>query len=314
MGEAVSDASDIRTRRIPLSGGGAIPALGFGTLVGDKALTVSATKAALDAGFRHLDCAERYRNEPEVAEALRQSMREGVSRQELFITTKVWNTNHRPGRVEAACDGSLKRLRIDYADLYLVHTPFAFAPGDDQDPRDKDGNVVYDDGVTLLETWSAMERLVECGKCRAIGLSDIGLDKLEPLFDAARIKPAVLQVEAHPYLPQIELLQFCKARGIVLLAFAPVGHGIHPGPLDDPAVEAIAKRIGRTPGQVLLAWGVQRGTAVLTTPKSSGRARENFDISLLPDDAMREIDAIETRQRLNTVVHTGVPGFIARGK
>jgi aldehyde reductase len=112
---------------------------------------------------------------------------------------------------------------VDYLDLYLSHTPFAFQPGDEQDPHDQDGNVIYDRGITLLDTWRAMENLVDRGKCRAIGLSDIGLEELQPLYEAARIKPAVIQVESHPYLPETELLEFCKARGIVLLAFAPFG-------------------------------------------------------------------------------------------
>jgi alcohol dehydrogenase (NADP+) len=224
----------------------------------------------------------------------------------------VWNTNHRPERVEPAFEGSLGRLGLDYLDLYLIHTPFAFQPGDEFDPRDENGNVIYDRDVTLLDTWRAMESLVDHGKCRAIGLSDLSLDKLKPIYEAARIKPAVVQVESHPYLPETELLEFCKEKGIVLLAFAPVGHGMRPGLLEDPVILAIAARIGKTPGQVLLAWAVQRGTALLTTPKSPGRAKENFDISALPEDAFDEINGIATRHRLNDVVNTGSPGFIPR--
>jgi aldehyde reductase len=201
-----------------------------------------------------------------------------------------------------------------YLDLYLIHTPFAFQPGDEQDPRDQNGNVLYDHGVTLLDTWKAMESLVDHGKCRAIGLSDIGLNELKLVYESPRIKPAVVQVEAHPYLPETELLGFCKERGIVFLAFAPLGHGIRPGPLEDPVVSAIAARVGKTPAQVLLAWAVQRGTAVLTTPRTAARARENFDISRLPEDAVDEINRIPIRQRLNAVVNTGVPGFIPQAR
>jgi alcohol dehydrogenase (NADP+) len=290
-----------------------MPALGFGTLIPDAALTISATRDALEAGFRHFDCAERYRNESEVGEALQAGLAaEGLTRKDIFVTTKLWNTNHRPERVEPAFKESLKRLRINYLDLYLIHTPFAFQPGDEQDPRDENGNVIYDSGVTLLDTWRAMEKLVDSGKCRAIGLADVTLDKLLPIYEAARIKPAVVQVEAHPYLPETELLEFCKEKGIVLLAFAPLGHGIRPGPLEDPVVLAIAERIGKTPAQVLLAWAVQRGTAILTTAKTAARARENFDVFPLPEDAFDEINNIQTRQRYNNVVNTGVPGFIPR--
>ena len=310
------ESSDFRTRRLPLNhGAGSIPVLGFGTLIPDLALTISATRSALEAGFRHFDCAERYGNEREVGDALQAGLaaRE-IARQDIFVTTKLWNTNHRPERVKPAFEASLNRLRLDYLDLYLIHTPFAFQPGDNQDPRDQNGNVLYDRGVTLLDTWKAMEDLVDHGRCRAIGLSDIGLNDLLPLYESARIKPAVVQVEAHPYLPETELLEFCDKHNIVLLAFAPLGHGMRPGLLEDPVILAIAARIGKTPAQVLLAWAVQRGTALLTTPKSAERARENFNISALPQDAFDEINRIQTRQRLNDVVNTGSPGFIPRTK
>jgi alcohol dehydrogenase (NADP+) len=292
-----------------------MPALGFGTLIPDPAVTISATKDALAAGFRHFDCAERYGNEREVGEALQSGLtREGITREDIFVTTKLWNSNHRPERVEPAFLASLDRLRLNYLDLYLIHTPFAFQPGDDQDPRDQNGNVIYDRGVTLLDTWRAMESLVDHGRCRAIGLSDITLDALLPIYESAKIKPAVVQVESHPYLPEEELLEFCKVKGIVLLAFAPLGHGIRPGPLEDPVIVAIAARVGKTPAQVLLAWAVQRGTALLTTPRSAARAKENFDISPLPQDAFDEINRIQTRQRLNDVVNTGSPGFIPQSR
>jgi alcohol dehydrogenase (NADP+) len=312
----MTTSPDFRTLRIPLKhGSGQIPAVGFGTLIPEPPVTLSATRDALDAGFRHFDCAERYRNEREVGEALRAGFAAGgVRREDVFMTTKVWNTNHLPERVQPAFEGSLDRLGLDYLDLYLIHTPFAFQPGENQDPRDAQGNVIYDEGVTLLDTWHAMERLVDQGKCNAIGLSDVGLEQLVPLYEAGRIKPSVVQVEAHPYLPETELLEFCRDKGIVLLAFAPLGHGIRPGPLEDPVILAIAARTGKTPAQVLLAWAIQRGTAMLTTPKTAARARENFDIVALPDDAFAEINAIQTRTRYNQVVKTGSPGFIPRNR
>ena len=310
------ESYDFRMMRIPLNhGSGQIPALGFGTLIPDAALTITATRDALEAGFRHFDCAERYGNEREVGTALQAGLAVGgIAREDIFVTTKLWNSNHRPERVEPAFKASLDRLGLEYLDLYLIHTPFAFKPGDDQDPRDENGNVLYDHEVTLLDTWKAMESLVDHGKCRGIGLSDITVDELKPIYESARIKPAVVQVESHPYLPETELLEFCNAKDIVFLAFAPLGHGMKPGLLEDPIISAIAARVGKTPAQVLLAWAIQRGTAVLTTPRSAARARENFDISRLPEDALDEINRIQTRQRLNPVVSTGVPGFISRGK
>src|SRR5580698_769017 len=315
-GVPVAESSDLRMTKIPLNhGAGHMPALGFGTLIPDAAVTITATRDALEAGFRHFDCAERYGNEREVGRALQAGLAAGgIARENIFVTSKLWNSNHRPERVEPAFEASLDRMRLEYLDLYLIHTPYAFQPGDEQDPRDQNGNVLYDNGVTLLDTWRAMENLVDHGRCRAIGLSDIGLNELLPIYEAARIKPAVVQVESHPYLPETELLEFCKEKKIVFLAFAPLGHGLKPGLLEDPVILAIAARVGKTPAQVLLAWAVQRGTALLTTPKSAARARENLDISALPEDALDEISRIPTRQRLNTVVKTGVPGFIAQGR
>lgn len=156
-------------------GSGAIPALGFGTSLSDRTETRNAVKAAVEIGFRHLDAAERYRNEADVGAALKELFAAGtVRRDELFVTTKLWNNNHRPERVKPALQASLDKLGVEAVDLYLVHTPFAFRPGDDQDPRDRHGAVVYDDGVTLEETWAAMEALVDEGLSRSIGLSEIG--------------------------------------------------------------------------------------------------------------------------------------------
>jgi aldehyde reductase len=147
----------------------------------------------------------------------------GIAREDIFVTTKLWNTNHRPQRVEPAFEASLNRLGLEHLDLYLIHTPFAFQPGDEQDPRDQSGNVIYDNGVTLLDTWRAMESLVDHGRCRAIGLSDISLNDLVPIYESARIKPAVVQLESHPYLPETELLEFCKEKGICFFGFRPTG-------------------------------------------------------------------------------------------
>ncbi len=309
---ATSDT--LRYTKIPLNNGlGAIPAVGFGTLIPDPVVTKEATQTALEVGFRHVDCAERYRNEDAVGDAMRAVFGAGtIRREDVFVTTKLWNTNHRPERVKPAFDASRRRLQIDDVDCYIIHTPFAFRPGDEQDPRDEQGQVIYDPGVTLIETWGALERLVDEGECKSIGLSDITLEKLREIVAAARIRPAVVQVESHPYLPEWELLDFCREHGIVLLAGAVLGHGLDPKVLDDPVITAIAERVHKTPAQVALAWAVQRGTAFLTTSTKPRRIQENFDISALPEDAMREICGITTNVRFNPVIGTGVPGFIPR--
>jgi diketogulonate reductase-like aldo/keto reductase len=307
---------DIRFTRILLNNGSEIPALGFGTLIPDPTETKKAVKAALEVGFRQFDCAERYRNEKEVGEAMKEALRDGkIRREELFVGTKLWNNNHRPERVKPAFEASLKKLQLDYVDLYLIHTPFAFKPGEEQDPRDENGKVIYDEGVTLLDTWRALENLMDQGRCKAIGLSDIGLEKVQEIFESARIKLAVVQVESHPYLPQWDLLDFCKKKGIVLHAFAPLGHGIEPKLVEDPVITTISKRLKKTPAQVLLAWALQRGTAPITTSKNPNRIKENFDVSALPEDAMKEIrEGINTQYRYNPVTETGIPGFIPKGK
>jgi diketogulonate reductase-like aldo/keto reductase len=310
------EPDNLRYTKIPLNiGSGAIPALGFGTLIPDPVATKTATKAALEAGFRQLDASERYRNEKEVGDALQEVFQAGkIKRDDVFVATKLWNNNHRPERVKPAFEASLRKLQLDYVDLYLIHTPFAFRPGDEQDPRDASGNVIYDKGVTLLDTWRAMEALVDEGRCKAIGLSDISTDKVNEIFEAARIKPAVVHVESHPYLPEWDLLAYCRKHGIVLQAFAALGHGSEPKLLEDPLITAIAQRVKKTPAQVLLAWGIQRGTALLTTSTTPRRIKENFEVSTLPEDAVRGIsEGIKSRVRFNTVVETGVPGFIPRG-
>src|SRR6202166_3170873 len=313
----MTESDNLRyTKMLLNNGSGAIPALGFGTLIPDPVATRTATKAALETGFRQLDASERYRNEKEVGEAMQEVFKAGtIKREEVFIATKLWNNNHRFERVEPAFEASLKRLQLDYADLYLIHTPFALQPGDEQDPRDASGNVIYDKGVTLLDTWRALEGLVDEGKCKAIGLSDISLDQTKEIFEAGRIKPAVIHVESHPYLPQWDLLDYCKKNGIVLQAFAALGHSSEPKLLEDPVITAIAKRVNKTPAQVLLAWAIQRGTALLTTATNPTWIKENFEVSTLPQDAMREIsEGIKLQVRFNAVVETGVPGFIPRGK
>jgi diketogulonate reductase-like aldo/keto reductase len=317
MSTAIESARALHDIRMPLNNGhDEIPALGFGTLIPDPIATGVATKAALEAGFRALDASERYRNEKEVGAAIQEVFRAGkIKREEVFIATKVWNNNHRPQRVKPAFEASLKRLQLDYVDLYLIHTPFAFQPGDEQDPRDASGNVIYDKGVTLLDTWGALERLVDEGRCKAIGLSDVSLGQTQEIFEAGRIKPAVVHVESHPYLPQWELLDYCRNHGIVFQAFAALGHNSEPKLLEDPVITAIAKRVNQTPAQVLLAWAIQRGTALLTTATTASRIKENAEVSAIPEEAVKQIsEAVTTRVRFNAVVDSGVPGFIPQGR
>ena len=308
-------ADALSSTAIPLRHGGAsMPAVGFGTLIPDPVAAERAIGDALEVGFRHLDCSERYGNEHVVGAAIVNAFVKGVVRRdELFVTTKLWNNNHRPERVRPAFEASLRRLRLDYVDSYLIHTPYAFQPGVEQDPRDEHGQVIYDPGVSLAETWQAMELLLHEGRCRSIGLSDVSLDQLKQVIAVARVSPAVVQIESHPFLPEWEMLDFCRQQGIAMLAFAPLGHNMEPRVTADPVLAQIAHRVGKTPAQVALAWAVQRGTAFLTTSTRRAHIEENFDLSSLPADALQEIrDQIATNVRFNAVVETGVPGFIPR--
>jgi alcohol dehydrogenase (NADP+) len=258
--------------------------------------------------------AERYRNEHAIGDALQAAFKAGtIRREDVFVTKKLWNTNHRPERVKPAFDAGRRRLQLEYVDCCLIHTRFAFRPGDDQDPRDELGQVIYDSGVTLVETWRALERLVDDGQRKSIGLSDVTLERLREIVAAARIMPAVAQVESHSYLPEWDLFDFRREHGIVLLAFAAVGHGLSQRVVDDPVITTIAERVHKTPVQVALAWAVQRDTAFLTTSTTPRHIQESFEVSTLPEDAMREIrEGITTKVRINAVVGSGVPGFIPR--
>jgi diketogulonate reductase-like aldo/keto reductase len=312
---SMATPGSLRDTRIPIAhGSGALPAVGFGTLIPDLLATKQATQSALEVGFRLLDCAELYRNEEAVGDAMQEIFKAGaILRRDIFVTSKLWNTNHRPERVKLAFEASRRRLQLDYLDCYLIHTPFAFRPGDDDVPRDERGQVIYDSEVTLMETWRAMEELVDEGLCQSIGIADIHLEKLKEIVAAARIKPAVVQVESHPYLPEWELLDFCRVHGIVLQAGAPLGHAIVPRVMDNLVIAKIADRVHKTAAQVALAWAVQRGTAFLTTSIIRSQIQEDFEISFLPEDAMLEIrNSITTNVRLNPVVETGVPGFVRR--
>jgi diketogulonate reductase-like aldo/keto reductase len=196
-------------------------------------------------------------------------------------------------------------------DCYLIHSPFVLRPGDEQDPWNESCQVIYDSVVTLIATWQALERLVDDGQCKSIGLSDVTLEKVREIVAAARIKPAVVQVESHPYPLELDLRDFCREHGIVLLAFAVLGYSLDPKVLGDPVITTIARRVHKTPAQVALAWAVRRGSAFLTTSTKSNYIQENFAVLALPEDAMWEIrDGITTKVRFNTVVRTGVPSFI----
>jgi len=258
--------------------------LGLGTWNAPPGEVGAAVQAALRLGYRHIDCAAIYGNEPEIGAALAAAIGEGVvTREQLWITSKLWNNAHAPEAVAPALERTLADLQLDHLDLYLIHWPVAFRPGVLMPEGAED--LISLEALPLAATWAAMEALVDRGQCRHIGVSNFGIGTLESLLGLARIRPAMNQVELHPYLQQSELLAFCEAQGVHLTGYSPLGTpGLppqlrpagQPVLLEDPTITAIATRRGLTPAQVLLRWALQRGTAVIPKSVSPARLGENL--------------------------------------
>ncbi|ROW03555.1 hypothetical protein VSDG_01255 [Cytospora chrysosperma] len=266
------------TESLKFNNGLTIPAVGLGTWQSKPNEVKNAVEVALKAGYRHIDAAAVYDNEKEVGEGIKAS---GVPRNDIFLTSKLWNTHHKAEDVEKAVDISLADLQTDYLDLYLIHWPVSFRRINDTErfPLDEKtfGMQIID--VPLIETWKAMEALVKKGKLKTIGVSNFSVAKIEEIWDAAEIKPAVNQVELHPYFAQPDLVKWCQNKGIVIQAYSPLGNNIYGAPMaiEDPAVIELAEKLGKTPAQVVLSWVVQRGIVVLTKSVTPSRIKSNFD-------------------------------------
>jgi D-xylose reductase len=291
--------------------------MGFWKVGRDIAADV--TQQAIDCGYRHLDCACDYGNEAEVGEGISAALGSGaVTREQLWVTSKLWNTYHRPGHVRAACERSLRDLQLDYLDLYLIHFPISlrFVPFEERyppewffDPNAESPRLELDP-VPIHETWQAMEELVDAGLVKEIGVCNFGVSLLRDLQASAKIPPAILQVELHPHLIQEKLLRFCRESEIAVTGFSPLGAQSyfalnmaeqHESVLESKAVREIATAHGRTPAQVVLRWGVQRGTAVVPKTSRVERMRENLAIDdfSLTDDQMTAISALNRNRRFN---------------
>ncbi|XP_028362492.1 aldo-keto reductase family 1 member C15-like isoform X4 [Phyllostomus discolor] len=297
---------------VKLNDGHFMPVLGFGTAASHdvpKSKAAEATKMAIDVGFRHIDSAYFYQNEKEVGQAIRDKIADGtVKREDIFYTTKVWATFLRPELVQPALERSLKNLQLDYVDLFIIHIPTAMKPGEDLMPKDANGKVIFDT-VDLRDTWEALEKCKDAGLTKSIGVSNFNHKLLEMILNKPRLKykPVCNQVECHPYLNQSKLLEFCKSKDIILVAYAALGSQKDfewvekDGPvlLEDPILNAIAKKHGRNPGQVALRYQVQRGVVVLAKSFNEKRIKENFqifDFELTPED-MKAIDGLNRNFR-----------------
>lgn len=294
-------------KTIELKNGLSMPAFGLGTWKSDPGEVGRAVDVAVRAGYRHIDCAWIYGNEAEIGEALQALFDEGVvKREELWITSKLWNDAHAPADVEPALRETLANLKLDYLDLYLVHWPVALKKGVFL-PRSAD-DLLGLDQVPLGRTWAAMEALVDAKLCRAIGVSNFSVPKLRDLAAGARLAPMVNQVELHPYLQQNDLLAWCESAGVAVTAYSPLGSRDRadvlkapdePVLLEDETIAAIAKKHEATPAQVLIAWALERGTAVIPKSVTPSRIRENLDAASLrlDEDDMARIAKLDRHRR-----------------
>lgn len=263
-------------------------------------------KDAIDAGYRHFDCAHIYQNENEVGEGINAKIAEGaVKREDIFVTSKLWNTYHNPAAVKGALEATLKHLNLAYIDLYLIHWPMGYADGDTLFPTDANGKVQYSDH-DFVDTYKALEPLVDAGLTKSIGLSNFNSKQFERVWEAARIKPVTNQVECHPYLNQNKLAEHHRKYNVPLTAYSPLGSPDRPWAkpgdpnlLDDAKIQEIAKKYNKSVAQVLIRYQIQKGNIVI--PKSVTKSRiisnaEVFDFELSADD-IKKIDSFDCNGR-----------------
>jgi len=309
--------------------GGLFPSVGLGTWKIPDDVLPGLIPAAVDLGYRHFDCACDYGNEKAVGEGLKRSLISGAcSRDDLWITSKLWNTYHHPDHVRAACERNLSDLGLDELDLYLIHFPVTLAyvpfeerypPGWFFDPA-AESPAMKPVRVPIADTWGAMEGLVEAGLVKRIGVCNFGTALLRDMQSHARIQPSVLQVEMHPYLTQRKLLRFCQEENITVTAFSPFGAssyvplkmaGANESVLDDPEVIAIAGDLGKTPGQIVLRWAIQRGTVTIPKTQTVAHLKDNielFDFALSEAEMIR-IDRLDRNRRFNDPAEFGQAAF-----
>ena len=274
---------------LKLCNGARFPLIGFGTWKSQPGVVGSAVRMAIDNGCRHLDCASIYQNEKEIGVALKDIFAQGrVQRQQLFITSKLWNNMHHPNQVASAIKKTLADLQLEYLDLYLIHWPIAFAYQGDEVlfPSTPEGKRLYAE-VDFVDTWKAMEKLVDQGLVKAIGLSNFNSKQIQRVLDNCTIKPAVLQIESHPYLNQHQLISFAQSKGIAVTAYSPLGSKDRPWAasedpelLKDPVVNKIAEKYNKSAAQILLRFHLQRNVAIIPKSVNEARIKQNLEVGI----------------------------------
>jgi aldehyde reductase len=283
---------------LQLHSGSHMPVFGLGTWKSKTGEVHKAVEYALSIGYNHIDCALVYNNEGEIGSAISNALEKKIiERKDLWITSKLWNTFHDPQHVRQSFLTTLANLKLDYLDLYLIHWPYAFQfsgyENENLFPKNEDGTVKYSD-TDYLDTWKALEHLVDEGLIKNIGLSNFNSEQIQRVWDNSRIKPSVLQVELHPYLPQEKLIRFAKEKNIAVTAYSPLGspdrpwaESADPSVLEDPLVKALAEKYKKTPGQILIRFPIDRGISVVPKSVTPSRIESNkqvFDFHLEKED------------------------------
>ncbi|XP_047307936.1 NADP-dependent D-sorbitol-6-phosphate dehydrogenase-like [Impatiens glandulifera] len=295
---------------ITLNNGFKMPSIGLGVWRMEGKDIRNLIINAIKLGYRHFDCAADYKNEGEVGEALAEAFQTGlVKRDDLFITTKLWNSDH--GHVLEACKDSLKKLQLDYLDLYLVHFPIATkhtGVGTTSSALDEDGVLDIDVTISLETTWHSMEDLVSKGLVRSIGISNYDIYLTRDCLAYAKVKPAVNQIETHPYFQRESLVKFCQKHGVCVTAHTPLGGSVantewfgSVSCLDDPILKGLGEKYKKSVAQVVLRWGIQRNTIVIPKSSKVERLEENIKISdfELSNEDMDLIKSIDRKARTN---------------